>query len=461
VESARPELRRWERTLEFIAWIADTPSVDIFLGRQPILDRGWNVAGYELLFRSSQANFSDSKNDVAATSQVIVNAVLGVGLDRLLGGRPAFIKFDRTLLLGDWTTYLPPDKVVIEILGTVAPEHEVLSVCDKLRQQGYALALHGSADDARTEAFAPFVDIMKVDFQQTSPADQEKLVRRYQKLNLKMVAEKVETDLAFRRASQLGYNCFQGYFFASPTVLQTTRVPASQTNCLRLMTQIQRKELDFSAIEQLIRHDISFSHSLLTYLNSAAFHWAARIESVRQGLLLLGSTEIRKWVSMASLTSMGQNRPPVLIAQVLMRGRFSEMIAASAKLSLGGADPFLAGMFSLLDAILQRPLRHILEEINVGPIIRDALLNTGGEANPFSLILRIVKSYELADFDGVEDAAKILNLSRDALSTCYLESLSWVETVFSPDEKTWRASHSAAPMEFRRNREHGRSIAPV
>ena len=231
-------------------------------------------------------------------------------------------------------------------------------------------------DDEWTEAFAPFVDILKVDFRQTTPADQERMVRHYRKLRIRMVAEKVETDLAFRRASQLGYNCFQGCFFASPTVLQTTRVPASQTNCLRLMTQVQRKELDFSAIEQLIRHDISFSHSLLKYLNSAVFHWAARIESVRQGLLLLGSTEIRKWVSMATLSSLAQNRPPVLIAQVLMRGRFCEMIAAAAKLSLGNSDPFLAGMFSLLDAILQRPLEWVLDELNVGLIIRNALLNT-------------------------------------------------------------------------------------
>jgi c-di-GMP-related signal transduction protein len=427
--------------------------VDTYLGRQPILDRWWNVAGYELLFRSSRANFSDSTDDVSATSQVIVNAVLGVGLERLLGGRPAFIKFDRTLLLGDWTTLLPPDKVVIEILGTVPPEHAILTGCDRLRQQGYALALHGRGEDERTEAFSRFVDILKVDFQQTAPADQERLVQRYQKLNIRLIAEKVETDLEFRRASQLGYNYFQGYFFASPTVLQTARVPASQTNCLRLMTQIQREELDFNAIEELIRHDISFSHSLLTYLNSAAFHWAQRIESVRQGLLLLGSEEVRKWVSVASLSSLGQNRPPVLIAQVLMRGRFCEVIAGSAKLSLGVSDPFLVGMFSLLDAILQRPLRWILDEINVGPNIRDALLNTGNETNPLSLILRIVKSYERADFHGVEEAAQVLNLSPGAVSTCYLESLSWVETVFSPDEQTWRAAHSSGPIDFHRNSE--------
>jgi EAL and modified HD-GYP domain-containing signal transduction protein len=224
-------------------------------------------------------------------------------------------------------------------------------------------------------------------------------------------------------------------------------------NGLRLMTQIQRDELDFSAIEELIRHDISFSHSLLTYLNSAAFHWSDRIESVRQGLLLLGSEQIRKWVSMASLSSLGQNRPPVLMAQVLMRGRFCEVIAEAAKLPLGASDPFMVGMFSLLDAILQRPLKWILDELKIGPNIKNALLNSASEGDPLSLVLRIVKSYELANFDEVDAVARVIRLSPEALSTCYLQSLAWVETVFSPDEQTWRAAHLSAPLGFHRNRE--------
>src|ERR1700691_5982647 len=112
------------------------------------------------------------------TSQVIVNAVLGMGLDRFLGGKPAFINFDRTLLLGDWTTLLPPDNSVIEILETVAPDLEVLAACRKLHQQGYALALDDCLDDERTAAFSPFMDILKVDFLQTSPAEQKRLARR-------------------------------------------------------------------------------------------------------------------------------------------------------------------------------------------------------------------------------------------------------------------------------------------
>ncbi|HEY3826673.1 MAG TPA: EAL domain-containing protein [Bryobacteraceae bacterium] len=425
----------------------------VYLGRQPILDRSRNVAGYELLFRSSEANFCDLPDDVMATSQVIVNAVLGVGLDRLLGGKPAFINFDRTLLLGDWSTLLPPEKCVIEILETVAPDQEVLTACDNLRRQGYAIALDDCLDDERTQVFAPFVDILKVDFLQTSPAHQEKLARLCRKLKIRMVAEKVETDQEFRRAMQLGYDYFQGYFFARPTVLQAARVPASQMSGLRLMKQIQREELDFRAIEDLIRHDVSFSHSLLTYLNSAAFNWADRVESVRHGLFLLGSSELRKWAWMASLANLGQSRPPVLMAQVLMRGRFCEMIAGSSKLSLGEADPFLLGMFSLLDAILERPLAGILDDLNISPNLRDALLGTAGESDLLALVLKIVKSYEVGNWREVDAAAQVIQLAPDDLLTCYMDSVLWVDTVFPAEEQKAPAGSAGAPIDFRRDRD--------
>lgn len=421
----------------------------VYLGRQPILDRRLNVAAYELLFRSSLANFCDSMDDVSGTSQVMVNALLGVGLDRLLGGKPAFISFDRTLLLGDWSALFAPDKIVIEILDTVHPDQEILFACHKLRQHGYALALHYRMDDGRTEAFAPFLDILKVDFRQTSPADQERIVRHYRKRHLRMVAGKVETEEEFQRASQLGYDYFQGFFFASPTVLKTTCAPASQTSCLRLVKEMQKAEMDFDAVEKVIGHDISFSHLLLKYLHSAAFHWDSHIESIRQGLILLGEDKTRQWVWMASLSSLAQDRPSVLMSQVLMRGRFCEAIALSAKLPLRDSDPFLLGMFSLLDAILQRPLQGILDELNIGQGIRNALLGAGTEADTLTLLLQIVKSYEVGDWQLVESAARAVGISGEALSTCYLESLSWVDTVFSPDEPT--GAGSLQPISFHRD----------
>jgi c-di-GMP-related signal transduction protein len=419
--------------------------MEVYLGRQPILDSRCGIVGYELLFRASMANFCNALDDVAATSQVIVNAVLGVGLDRLLGSRPAFINFDRTLLLGDWTTLLAPARAVIEILETVPADHQVLAACHELRRQGYTLALDDCLDDARTAAFAPFVNILKVDFLQTSHAEQETIARRYGKQGIKLIAEKIETESEFQRANRLGYDYFQGFFFARPTVLKAARIPASQISCLRLVKQIQRENLDFRAIEDLVRHDVAFSHSLFTYLNSAAFHWTDRVTSVRHGLLLLGSKEIRKWAWIAGLSGLGKSRPAVLMAQVLMRGRFCEVIAQTAKLPVGDVDPFLLGMFSLLDAILQRPLAGILDDLNISRSIRDALLGATPERDPLSLLLAIVKSYEVGDWQKVASAARTIGLSADTLSACYLDALSWVDRVSSLDEQKQPAARPSAP----------------
>jgi EAL and modified HD-GYP domain-containing signal transduction protein len=251
----------------------------------------------------------------------------------------------------------------------------------------------------------------------------------------------------------LGYDYFQGYFFDRPTILRAASVPASLVCALRLVRQMQREDLDFPAVEELIRQDASFSSSLLAYVNSAAFEWSNRVESVRQSLFLLGADRIRKWVWMASMSSLGQSRSPVLMAQVFMRGRFCEEIASAARLSLNEFDPFLLGMLSLLEAILDRPLPGILDDLGIGRNIRDALLGTTGEADPLSLSLRIVKSYEVGDWRGVTEAARKLGMSAEALSVCYLESLSWVDTILSNFEQKWRTDSLPRPIDFHRNPE--------
>ncbi len=154
---------------------------------------------------------------------------------------------------------------------------------------------------------------------------------------------------------------------------------------------------------------------------------------------------------MASLSSLGEGKPQVLLAQVLLRGRFCEAIANSAKLRLGESDPFLLGMFSLLDAILGRPLQGILDDLNIGRNIRNALLGIAGDGDLLSLILRIVKSYEVGDWREVDAAAQVIGISPDDLNACYLNSLSWVDTIFAPDEQKGRPNHASVPVGLRRH----------
>ncbi len=407
----------------------------MFIGRQPILDRAQNIAGYELLFRSSRANFFDQSDAVAATSQVIVSAVLNIGLEKLLAGKPAFINFDRTLLLGDWTTLLPPDTAVIEILETVPVDAEVLAACRRLQEQGYALALDDCLDDDRTAAFAPCVDILKVDFQQLSIASQGNIIDRYRAFKLKLLAEKVETGEEFERAVELGYHYFQGYFFEHPTILQSQNFEPSHLSSLRLVKQVQRAKLDYAAIEELIRQNVWFSDALFKYLNFGAVGAGRSVSSIHEALRLLGDEEIRKWVWMSALSSLSEGRPPVLVPQLLLRGRFCQFIAESSKLPCGASDPFLAGMFSLLGAVLQRPLPETLDDLNIAPNLREALSGPLDVASPISRVLHLVKCYEAANWDVVETLMAGMNLSADQLTAGYLEAAAWVDGVLAAPDR--------------------------
>lgn len=423
--------------------------MEFFLTREPVLDRGWNIAGYEILMRSCDANEHACHGSDA--SRAFASEVLGEGADHLFGGKPALMDFSLLSNVGDWTSLLPPDKVVVEIAKTVEPDGSILPSCRTLQEKGYAVTLETSRDDDRTEAFAPFIDILKVNFQETSADDQASLIRRYRDLNLRMLARNVRTDSQFQDASRLGYDFFQGPFFASPSVQRTSNVPASGLSSVRLLKLVQSDEMDFEAIEDAIRHDIALSHSLLRFLNSAAFCWERPIESVRRALLMLGADQTRKWVSMASLRALIQNRPPVLVAQVLTRGRFCETLIERAKMHTGESDPFMTGMFSLLDAIIGRPLGEVLDELRIGSGIRGALLGTADEDDPLFLALRIVKSYENSDFEGVRGAGDRLGLSSEELRKCYIDSLKWVE-LFSGDQGSWPATRQSDRRSFHRNK---------
>jgi EAL and modified HD-GYP domain-containing signal transduction protein len=295
----------------------------------------------------------------------------------------------------------------------------------------------------------PFVDILKVDFQASSTVAQRAIVERYRAFGIRFLAEKIETCEEFDLACQAGYEWFQEYFFARPRVLRATRIPASNMSALRLIRQAQQQAIDFAVIEQIVRHDVAFTHSLLRYLNSAEFCWRAPIESVRHGLLLLGENRIRQWAWMAALPGLGRPKSPALISQALFRGRFCELIGAESGRCLAGADPFLLGIASLFDAILERPLAEVLADLNLSPRMQLAL--TGPPSDDlFYQMLATVKLYESGQCERIAQAVLGPDMpTMPTLNRLYLTALEWgdsqADLIGSHRRKPARAVFSHVP----------------
>jgi c-di-GMP-related signal transduction protein len=403
--------------------------VDVFVARQAIFDRSRKVWGYELLFRSGLAQECfDGTEESLATQQVISNSLLAIGLDNLLGGKKVFINFGREMLLRESASFLPKDKTVIEILENVQADSEVMAAIRGLRALGYRIALDDFTYSSSMEPLLGTAHLVKVEMA-TPRAQQVAMVRDYHARGLQMLAEKVETPEEFDWAREAGYDYFQGYFFARPTVIQGRQIPAVKMNCLRLLREAHQPDIDFDRLAKLISQDVSFSYKLLRYANSARFGRSTKIQSVRRALVVLGEEGIRRWVSIAAMPMVAQDKPGELITHSLVRARFMEVLGRSIDTEVA-ERAFLIGLFSLLDALLDLPLKEVLAELNLEPNVVAVLLDElQPHQSPLSALYKLVGRYEAGDWDEVNHLAKHAGIAPPLISQAYCEALPWVDDV--------------------------------
>ncbi len=406
--------------------------MDVLVARQAIFDRDRRVYGYELLFRSQAArNEFDGTEGGLATQQVLANSLLVIGLDNLVGTKKAFVNFGRGPLLQGWHTSLPAENTVIEVLETVEPDAEVVEACRKLREQGYQIALDDFVFRPGYEPLLDVADLLKIEIQSLPRPEQSLLIRSSKARGLQLLAEKVETYEEFEWAKQAGYDYFQGYFFARPVIVRGRKIPAAKVHCLRLLQEVQRPELDFERLEMLILEDVSLSYQLLRYVNSPLFALTSSIRSIRQALLFFGETELRKWIVLATLARTADDKPGELIRHSLVRARFCESVARLARKDLE-QSAFLTGLFSLLDALIDRPLEETLSGMCLAPEITAVLSGQAPESDPLAGAFQLARAYEVADWPRVEEIARQLSVPVASLGDVYLAATGWAQQVLEP-----------------------------
>lgn len=402
----------------------------VYVARQPILNRDQGLFGYELLYRSSLKNAFDGIDPTQATSQLISNSYLTIGVDRLVANNRAFINFDREMLVKGYAAMLPERSVVVEILESVQPDPEVIQACRDLKSRGYQLALDDFVCEAGYEPLVELADIIKVDFRMTSEPTQAEFSSLYGGRGIKMLAEKVETQEEFLRALEMGYDYFQGYFFSKPTIIIGRQVPGFKLNYLRIIKEINNPQLNFDRIEEIIKYEASLVHKLLRYINSASFGLRRQINSIRHALSLLGERELRKWVALAALTGLAGDKPQQLVVNAVIRGRFCELISVDLGLLQRQSELFLTGMFSLLDAILDMPMEEVVAEVQLTDDVRDTLLGRTPATRGLKESLELARAYEVADWAAIERIAESLNLRPGTVAETYVDSVEWADGVF-------------------------------
>lgn len=401
--------------------------VEVHVARQPIFNTEKKVIGYELLFRNGTDDFFPGSDCDQATADVINSSFFLKIVGDLSGGKKAFINFTPRLLKHQIMTMLPSQALALELEETHDTDPEVLTACRQLKEKGYMVVLDNFVFYQSSEALVKMVDMVKVDFAKTSEHDRLRIAHRIKPFGVGLLAEKIESYFDFKQAKEFGYQYFQGYFFGRPEVFSGRDIPGYTVNYLNMLREASRIEIDLDKMEQIFRRDVALSFKMLKFINSAFFGLRNKISSVRQALVLLGRKEILKWVSLLALQNIAQDKPDELVVLSLIRARFAELLAFQLGWSKRSDQAFLIGLFSLVDAMLDRPMDDILRELPLEDDIVIALLRGN---NDLGQLHAMARNYERAEWDEFSANAKRLGIADKDVAELYRQSVAWAQGLF-------------------------------
>jgi EAL and modified HD-GYP domain-containing signal transduction protein len=398
--------------------------MDFFVARQPILDRDQQLFAYELLFRNGRNNSFPAVDGDQASCNVLANSFLNLGIETITGGRLAFINFTHALLVHQIPTLFPPKNIVVEILEDVVPGPEVIEACRALVDKGFILALDDFLYHRSLEALLSLAAIVKIDFRATPPEQIGGMVEGLASRGLKLLAEKVETQAEFQQAAAMGFDYFQGYFFSRPQILQGRDLTPSRLQLLQILGEINRSDCSIERLETLIKSDVSIPYKLLRYMNSSYFKRAREITSIKHAIAMLGLKESRKFISLIATGALAADKPSELIRTSIVRARFCETLGMTFIPRVEAAELFLTGLFSLIDAILDRPMAEIIASLPLADSVREALVAGNG---PGADLLQAVCRYEAGQWGACLDVCERNGVEAGQLPEHYRQALSWAE----------------------------------
>ncbi|RCS59865.1 EAL and HDOD domain-containing protein [Parvibium lacunae] len=402
--------------------------LSVMLARQPILDGQGALAAFELLFRHPDGRPfipSTELTNFDATARVLVNLFAELGLQEVLGQYQGFLNADARFLLSDIPELLPADKITLEILETVEITPDILDRIKALKERGIRFALDdytGAAE--RYKELIPLIDIVKVEVLNMPQKQLFATTREF--AGKKLLAEKVEDKAMAENCKLLGYQFFQGYFFAKPEIVPGKRTSPAKLALLNIL-RLAMADSDTKSMEAEFKRHGDLTYNLLRLVNSAAYSSIQKISSIQHAVTILGRRQLISWLQLLIYADerTGVNANP-LLQTAAMRGKTMELLAqrrypadkALQEIAL------MTGLFSLIDTLLGMPKAELLKQLRLDERIENALLHYQGD---LGLLLRLVEHLETGgdNLTLLQPDLEALQLSITDVTTAQLDALRW------------------------------------
>ncbi len=391
---------------------------ECYIGRQPIFDHDNRVCAYDLLYRSSLENEIGDVNRAVATSRVVVDAFVEIGIEKIVGNHRAVLNVDQAFLIDPDLVSMPSDRVVLQLPSTARPTDETVAAVGRLKAEGYQIALNDYRSDLPIAGLIHLADIVKID---TLSVDDAEIGRHLATLDNKRVvriAKRVETAERRNGLADFGFDYFQGYFLARPEVITGQRLPSNRMAVMELVTKVCDPNVGGEELANLIATDASLSLRILRFVNSPLSGLSNEVESIHQAAVLLGRETLKSWVILLAMANM-DNSVPALITSAFVRAKMCEALAVEAK--LGSKESFFTvGLFSLMDAMMAAPMDELLKSLPFSDEMKSALSMQAGARGE---AVRCVQQLEL----GAREWSGFANVPGHRISELYLDSVAWAD----------------------------------
>ena len=406
------------------------------IGRQPVIGREQQLLAYTL---------ADQEGWLAPVADAALTADDTDKTPPALGPYLTFIRADADFLLGNLIEALPPALTVIELQTGIPASEAVLERCRALRDKGFVFlaatpCAHSAAKDSGNtpETRCPFcaqAGIIAVDFADaTHDAALTRLINVARQRSQQLLARHVDTIEIFERARQLGFDLFQGYAFAHPSIDTTQKLRPAQASLLRLLALVV-EDADTPAIEEAIKIEPGLTLNLLRLTNSVGSGLSVRITSLRHAITVLGRRQLQRWLQLllyAGRNDNTANGANALLQLAATRGRLMELLAE--RVQPGNREfadqAFMTGILSLMPALLGVTMPTILAQLPVSPRITRALTEQDGQ---LGYLIALVAATESADTEALTEALRHLpNVNIAFINNRLAQAMLWASTLGQP-----------------------------
>ncbi|MBY0483164.1 HDOD domain-containing protein [Nitrosomonas sp.] len=403
-----------------------------FLGRQPILDRNQNLVAFELLFRQEETDEKATViNDLSASANVIINAYCQLGIQNVLGKQRGFINADPDLVMSDIISLLPAKHVVLEIKETALITAEFMQRCNELKQKGYQFALDNIvAMNNKVGQLLPLVSVVKVDVLAVEKKELAEIVAELNRWPVLLLALKVENREQEKYCMQLGFQMFQGYYFARPEVLAVKRADPGKLSLLKLLTLVMG-DSDVEEIEKEFKHQPGLSYNLMRMVNSVASGVPQKINSIKHAIMILGRKQLQRWIQLLLYTAnqSDDSMSNALMQTAAARGKLMELVATTERPHDKNHQEraFMVGILSLLDVLLGIEMQQIVDKLGIPDDMSQALLARDGRLGQE---LKLIEANEKGEVVAIQSILTELGfLSLNELADIEIQAIGWANRI--------------------------------